>query len=399
MRATQSKSLRIDHQRILVCHHLGRREALISAFISSTLLVLPSKASLTIKDVTPNLLPPSELSATEAAVVGAYERANPSVVNIFDLNLRIPQRPGGVEGVEQVLGNGSGFFVDGKHIVTCWHVLQSALGSGNVAPGTKVARVLVLNPDGTQSSHIGYLTGEDKARDLAVIEVNLEEQNIQALKFGDSSSLKIGSPALAIGNPFGFDHTLTTGIISALDRGFTSPTGMTILGGLQFSGSLNPGNSGGPLLDLSGTVIGVNAAIYTQTGTNSGIGFAIPSSTVARVVPQLIGHGKVERASLGVDLAPDPTSRALGIEPGAGALIQSVRPGSPAEKAGLLPIRRGFAGIVAGDVIVKMNDKGIKTSFDLAAFLDERTVGEEVDVQVRREGSLQSYKILLSNEE
>lgn len=205
---------------------------------------------------------------------------------------------------------------------------------------------------------------------------------LRALPLGDSSSLRIGQSVICIGNPFGFAHTLTIGVVSALGRGFQSNTGSTIGGGIQTDCALNPGNSGGPMLDFSGRVVGVSTAIFTNTGTSAGVGFALPAATVAKVVPQLIANGRVVRAALGVLPATDPIARALNVSQG--VLIQSLDPRGPAAKAGLLATRRGMGGVLAGDVIVRLGQGPIRSTFDLSAALDDLEVGEDVEVEVIR---------------
>ncbi|MED6132329.1 Protease Do-like 8, chloroplastic, partial [Stylosanthes scabra] len=189
---------------------------------------------------------------------------------------------------------------------------------------------------------------------------------------------------LAIGNPFGFDHTLTVGVISGLNRDIFSQTGVTIGGGIQTDAAINPGNSGGPLLDSKGRLIGINTAIFTQTGTSAGVGFAIPSSTVLRIVPQLIKFGKVVRAGLNVDIAPDLIANQLNVRNG--ALVLQVPKDSVAAKAGLNPTTRGFAGnIVLGDIIVAVDNKPVKNKAELLKALDEYNVGDKVTLLIQRD--------------
>jgi S1-C subfamily serine protease len=166
----------------------------------------------------------------------------------------------------------------------------------------KVAFVTLEDRAGKQQAYPAYLVGADRPRDLAVVKVNAPVNVLQPIVLGDSAALRVGQQCLAIGNPFGFDHTLTTGVISGLNREIRSQAGSVIPGGIQTDAAINPGNSGGPLLDSSGRLIGVNTAIFTPTGTSAGVGFAIPVDTVARVVPQLIAKGRVTRPALGVQV-------------------------------------------------------------------------------------------------
>jgi S1-C subfamily serine protease len=205
--------------------------------------------------------------------------------------------------------------------------------------------------------------------------------------------LLVGQKAFAIGNPFGLDQTLTTGIISALGREITAVTGRTIAGMIQTDAAINPGNSGGPLLDSSGRLIGVNTAIYSPSGVSAGIGFAVPVDTVNRVVPQLIRHGRVIRPGLGVSLADDTTARRLGLK---GALIIQVGKGSAAETAGLRGTRRDANGrILLGDVIVGIAAEVVESSGDLMNILDKHAVGETVRVTIMRDEERRTVQVTL----
>ncbi|KAI3436238.1 hypothetical protein D9Q98_002292 [Chlorella vulgaris] len=365
---------------------LSRRgaAALLHALLLTPLVPGTAHAAVSLEDVTPRVAPPQRLSARESSVADVYDRVAPAVANVFDLTLRMTAM-GGPQSVEQPEGNGTGFVWDTEgHVVTNWHVLTSVLSgaAGKVLPGALVARVMLLGTDGAQQAYDGYLVGADRARDLVVLKVSAPASQLRPVALGDSSTVRVGQGCLAIGNPFGFERSLTTGVVSALGRGFQSQTGTTIGGGIQTDAAVNPGNSGGPLLDLSGLLIGVNTAIFTNTGTSAGLGFAIPSNTVRRVVPQLIQYGAVQRASLGFQPAPDPIARAFKIS--SGVLIQTADPKGAAVAAGLLPTRRGLGGIVAGDVIVAIDGKPVRNLFELSNALDERAAGEVVEVKALR---------------
>ncbi|PON42684.1 Peptidase S1C [Parasponia andersonii] len=346
---------------------------------------LPAQAlgdpSVTIEEVTPNVLASGALFPTENRIVGLFEKNTYSVVNIFDVTLR-PQLnvTGAVEIPE---GNGSGVIWDGQgHIVTNYHVIGNAL-TRNPSPGQVVARVNILASDGVQKNFEGKLIGADRAKDLAVLKVEAPEDLLKPVLVGESSSLRVGQQCLAIGNPFGFDHTLTVGIISGLNRDIVSQTGVTISGGIQTDAAINPGNSGGPLLDSKGNLIGINTAIFTQTGTSAGVGFAIPSSTVVKIVPQLIQFGKAFRGGLNVDIAPDLIANQLNVR--YGALVLQVPGNSLAAKAGLLPTTRGFAGnILLGDIIVAVDNKPVKNKAELYKALDDYNVGDRVILKIQR---------------
>ncbi|ESR44359.1 hypothetical protein CICLE_v10012082mg [Citrus x clementina] len=336
---------------------------------------------MTLKEVTPPVFPSGQLLPNEERIAQLFEKNTYSVVNIFDVTLRPTLNVTGL--VEIPEGNGSGVVWDGKgHIVTNFHVIGSAL-SRKPAQGQVVARVNILASDGVQKNFEGKLVGADRAKDLAVLKIEASEDLLKPINVGQSSFLKVGQQCLAIGNPFGFDHTLTVGVISGLNRDIFSQAGVTIGGGIQTDAAINPGNSGGPLLDSKGNLIGINTAIITQTGTSAGVGFAIPSSTVLKIVPQLIQYGKVVRAGLIVDIAPDLVASQLNV--GNGALVLQVPGNSLAAKAGILPTTRGFAGnIILGDIIVAVNNKPVKSKAELEKVLDDYNVGDRVMLKIQR---------------
>ncbi|KAK2655078.1 hypothetical protein Ddye_008130 [Dipteronia dyeriana] len=354
-----------------LCHYPSR-------YLSAQALGDPS---VTIEQVTPPVFPSGALFPTEERIVQLFEKNTYAVVNIFDVTLRPQLNITGV--VEIPEGNGSGVVWDEQgHIVTNYHVIGNAL-SRNPSQGQVVARVNILASEGVQKNFEGTLVGADRAKDLAVLKVEASEDLLRPIKVGLSSSLKVGQQCLAIGNPFGFDHTLTVGVVSGLNRDIFSKTGVTIGGGIQTDAAINPGNSGGPLLDSKGNLVGINTAIFTQTGTSAGVGFAIPSSTVLKIVPQLIQYGKVVRAGLNVDIAPDLVANQLNVRNG--ALILQVPRNSLAAKAGLQPTARGFAGnIILGDIIVAVDGKPVKSKAELSKALDDYNVGEKVILKIQR---------------
>ncbi|XP_010258371.1 PREDICTED: protease Do-like 8, chloroplastic isoform X2 [Nelumbo nucifera] len=337
--------------------------------------------SMTIEEVTPPIFSSGMLFPSEERIVKLFEKNTFSVVNIFDVTLRPQLNVTGV--VEVPEGNGSGVVWDKQgHIVTNYHVVGNAL-SRNPNPGQVVARVNILASEGVQKNFEGKLIGADRAKDLAVLKVEAPEDLLRPIIVGQSNSLKVGQQCLAIGNPFGFDHTLTVGVISGLNRDIFSQTGVTIGGGIQTDAAINPGNSGGPLLDSKGNLIGINTAIFTQTGTSAGVGFAIPSSTVLQIIPQLIQLGKVIRAGLNVEVAPDLIANQLNVRNG--VLVLQVPANSLAAKAGLLPTTRGFAGnIIIGDIIVAVNSIPVRNKAELSKVLDNYNVGDKVLLKVQR---------------
>lgn len=333
--------------------------------------------------------PAGTLSALEQSTVALFERSTYGVVNIVDVTIRTLYGGGSVEVPE---GNGTGFVWDDQgHVVTNYHVLASVLESANV-PGRKaVAKVTLLGADGYSQVFDATLVGTYKAKDLAVVKIEAAPSLLRPLPLGDSSGVKVGQTGYAIGNPFGFDHTLTTGVVSGLDRQIESQLGSTITGGIQTDAAINPGNSGGPLLDSAGNVVGINTAIFTRSGFSSGIGFAIPINTVKRIVPQLIANGVVSLPSLNVQLASAKVAKQLAVP--TGALIQAVAPGSAAAKAGLLPTRRGIGGIVVGDVVLAVDGIAVKDAVALDDAVQARAVGESVTLRVsRRDGGKEELK-------
>ncbi|XP_058187965.1 protease Do-like 8, chloroplastic [Rhododendron vialii] len=337
--------------------------------------------SVTIEEVTPPVYPSGGLFPSEERIVKLFEKNTYAVVNIFDVTLRPQLNVTGM--VEIPEGNGSGVVWDGQgHIVTNYHVIGNSL-SRNPSRGQVVARVNILASEGVQKNFEGTLIGADRAKDLAVLKVEASEELLRPIKVGTSSSLRVGQQCLAIGNPFGFDHTLTVGVVSGLNRDISSRSGVTIGGGIQTDAAINPGNSGGPLLDSKGNLIGINTAIFTSTGTSAGVGFAIPSSTVAKIIPQLIQFGKVYRAGLNVDIAPDLVANQLNVRNG--ALVLRVPGNSLAAKAGILPTTRGFAGnIVLGDIIVAVDNKPVRSKAELDRALDDYNVGDKVLLKIQR---------------
>ena len=322
--------------------------------------------------------PRGDLAADERATIELFRQASPSVVyitslarrrDIFSLNLfEIPQ------------GTGSGFVWDQNgHIITNFHVIQGASG----------ARVTLADQSGWDAKLVGAAPDQD----LAVLYINAPKQQLAPMTIGTSSDLQVGQKVFAIGNPFGLDQTLTTGIISALGREINAVTDRTISGVIQTDAAINPGNSGGPLLDSAGRLIGVNTAIYSPSGLSAGIGFAVPVDTVNRVVPQLIRHGRIIRPGLGVRIADDATARRFGLQ---GVLIMQIEKGSAAEAAGLQGTTRDAEGrLLLGDVIVGINADPITTSHDLMNILEKYTVGTTVTLAVLRLGARLTVPVTL----
>jgi S1-C subfamily serine protease len=226
------------------------------------------------------------------------------------------------------------------------------------------------------------LVGVAPDKDLAVLKIDAPKHLLPAIAIGTSSDLEVGQKVFAIGNPFGFDQTLTTGVISGLGREIESVTRRPIAGVIQTDAAINPGNSGGPLLDSAGRVIGINTAIFSPSGAYAGIGFAVPVDVVNRLVPQIIRDGRVRTAGLGIEVAQDYLVRRLGA---AGTLVMTVAPGGAADKAGLRPTRRDVRGnLILGDLIVAVDGQPVRESRDLFRLLDAHEVGEVVKLRVVR---------------
>ncbi|MCA9547213.1 MAG: trypsin-like peptidase domain-containing protein [Myxococcales bacterium] len=277
--------------------------------------------------------------------------------------------------IETPTGSGSGFLTSPEgYVVTNFHVVAGA------------SRVLVGFDD--QVFYEATVVGVAPDKDLAVLAVRAPKGHFKPIPVGRSADLQVGQRVLAIGNPFGLDHSLTTGVVSALDRTIQAMTGRPIEGVIQTDASINPGNSGGPLLDSAGRLIGVNTAIQSPTGTSAGIGFAVPVDTVNRVVPQLIAYGKVVRPSLGIRVAHDQRVAALGMQ---GVLVLAVVPGGPAEAAGLRGVRREGRRLVLGDLIVAVGDRAVRTNDDLLQALEAHDPGAAVTVRfLRGEAALEA---------
>jgi S1-C subfamily serine protease len=232
-------------------------------------------------------------------------------------------------------------------------------------------------------------------RDIAVIWIKAPKSKLHPIELGSSHDLKVGQITYALGDPFGLDQTMTTGIVSALGRQIQSANGRTIPGVIQTSAAINPGNSGGPLLDSAGRLIGMNTAIVSPSGTFAGIGFAIPVDDINPIVTQLIQHGKVVRPGLGVQLAEDQLAQRLGVD--RGALIIKVVSDSAADKAGLRPTRRDprSGHIHLGDVIVAVDGKPINSAKDLYGALEHHKVGDTVTLTIERDGERQDVPVTL----
>jgi S1-C subfamily serine protease len=334
------------------------------------------KGEATPRSVTPR----GALAADELANIDLFKRIAPSVVHITTL---ATERDFFNRAVQEVArGTGTGFVWDAAgHIVTNFHVIQE--GSG--------ARVTLLD----QSSWPAKLVGAFPDRDLAVLKIDAPRDKLPPIPIGTSRDLQVGQRVFAIGNPFGLDQTLTTGIVSALNREIESFNNRSIRGVVQTDAAINPGNSGGPLLDSAGRLIGVNTQIASPSGASAGIGFAIPVDEVNRVVPRLIRDGRITRPALGISAASEQIHRALRLPEGV-ALVQ-VNPNGPAGKAGLQAFSRARDGrILAGDVITAINDEPVASLDDMLTALEKRQPGERVQLSVWRAGQTRKASAVLA---
>jgi protease Do-like 1, chloroplastic len=314
-----------------------------------------------------SVAPPLEFGADERATMAVFEKVTKSVV--FIANTAIQRDFWSLDLFEVPQGSGSGFVWNKQgHIVTNFHVVY----------GASSIRVTLAD----RSEYKAALIGADPDHDLAVLQIQAPDDALSPVTVGTSHDLRVGQKVLAIGNPFGLDHTLTTGVVSALGRTIKSLSNRTIEGVIQTDAAINPGNSGGPLLDGTGRLIGVNTQIVSPSGAFAGIGFAVPVDTVNRIVPELIKHGKLIRPGLGVSLVPDAMAKRWGVE---GLIIGKVSRGGPADRAGLRGARETAAGRVElGDIIMAVAGKRVTTIDDLMGVMEDHKVGDQVTVDVLR---------------
>ncbi len=308
-----------------------------------------------------------DLAEDEKSTIELFRRCSPSVAYITS----ITRQQFLWDITEDTQGTGSGFIWDTDgHIVTNFHVIQDA----------DSIRVTLAD----QSDWKATLIGAAPEKDLAVLWIPATPDKLQPIILGTSKDLQVGQRVYAIGNPFGLDQTLTTGIVSALGRTIPAADNRKIDGVIQTDAAINPGNSGGPLLDSAGRLIGINAAIASTTGSYAGIGFAVPVDTVSQFVPQLIRHGRIVRPHIGIALADDRITQRLGLE---GALIVNVEQGSAAEQAGLRGTRRDIDGsLILGDVIQSVNGQKTVDSGDLMNSLERFKPGDVVHLGILRNG-------------
>jgi putative serine protease PepD len=317
--------------------------------------------------------------------IAVYEKAADGVVNITSTAVQMDF----FFNVLPAQGSGSGAILDTKgHILTNHHVVANA------------QKLEVALADGSRWP--AKLIGSDPDNDLAVIKIDAPREKLKVISMGDSKNLRIGQKVLAIGNPFGFERTLTTGVISSVGRTIRSEVGTLIEDVIQTDAAINPGNSGGPLLNSDGEIIGINSAIISPSGGNVGIGFAIPVNTAKRLVPELISKGYVTYPWIGATiqtLIPE-VAKYLQLKIERGALIAEVVKGGPADKAGLKGgSQRVQVGnmivLVGGDIVVKADDQEIKTNEELIRYVREKKIGNSVTFKVYRKDKFENVKVTL----
>uniref|UniRef100_A0A803QJ45 PDZ domain-containing protein n=1 Tax=Cannabis sativa TaxID=3483 RepID=A0A803QJ45_CANSA len=358
----------------------------LSISLDSFLVLCTSLAlsfSLCIADVDPAsafvVTTPRKLQSDELATVRLFQENTPSVVYITNLASR--QDVFTLDVLEVPQGSGSGFVWDKDgHIVTNYHVIR----------GASDLKVTLAD----QTTYDAKVVGFDQDKDVAVIHVDAPREKLRPIPVGMSADLLVGQKVFAIGNPFGLDHTLTTGVISGLRREISSAaTGRPIQDVIQTDAAINPGNSGGPLLDSSGNLIGINTAIYSPSGASSGVGFSIPVDTVNGIVDQLVRFGKVTRPILGIKFAPDQSVEQLGVS---GVLVLDAPASGPAGKAGLKPTKRDTYGrLILGDIITSVNGQKVSSGSDLYRVLDQCKVGDKISVEVLRGDHKEKIPVVL----
>ena len=338
------------------------------------------------KGVADNAARDAALTDDESINVRVYRQASPAVANVLTKATEYDffMDPVPVEGA------GSGFVIDVRgYILTNFHVVQEA---------QSIEVVL-----GDQSRYSGKFVGADQRNDVALVKIDPKGKHLVALPLGDSGALQVGQKVLAIGNPFGFQSTLTTGVVSALGRTVQTSQSTFIDEAIQTDAAINRGNSGGPLINSRGEVIGINSAIYTPSGTTAGIGFAIPINTAKRIAQDLITDGRVHLAYLGVQTLPvgDYLAEALNLPVQEGLLVEAAAKGGPAAAAGVhggdRVVQAGMQRIaIGGDVIVAVDDHKVASSMDLNVILNRKRPGDTVKLTLYRGGKKMEVPVKLS---
>ncbi len=331
----------------------------------------------------------SSYSEEERNTINIYESMNEAVVNISTetMGINFFLEPVPMEG-----GTGSGSIIDNRgYVLTNYHVVEDAY------------KVFITLYD--ESTHEGDVVGRDQENDLAIIKFDPDGKQLTTIPFGTSTGLRVGQKVLAIGNPYGYDRTLTVGIVSGLGRPVKTSSGIVIQGMIQTDASINPGNSGGPLLDSNGRMIGINTMIYSPTGGSVGIGFSVPVDTAIRVVPDLITYGEVKRGW--INIIPIQLDRNIvryaNLAVNKGLLVSEIVKGGNADKAGLRggdssrPVRYGRDTIyLGGDIIIEIDGFKTETIADMFTALEDNKPGEKIEIVVARGRQKKTLEIELS---
>jgi len=322
-----------------------------------------------------------DLTNIEKTNIELFRQASPSVVYITTLTEMVNLWTRDITRIPR--GTGSGFIWDKHgHIITNYHVLQ---GASEIRIGLSDHRTFNA-----------VLVGASADHDIAVLRIPIVPDMPSPLPIGTSHDLKVGQMMYAIGNPFGLDQTLTTGIVSALDRSIFNENGSQIKGLIQTDAAINPGNSGGPLLDSAGRVVGINTAIYSPSGAYAGIGFAVPVDTVNRIVPQLIAHGKYERPKLGITIDNELNKRITERNGIKGVAVIGVHQGSAAEAAGLRGVKiMDSTHLIAGDIIVGIDGHEVDDISTLLSTLDNYSIGDSIKLKYLREKKEKTVSLIL----
>ena len=323
-----------------------------------------------------------DFMSDEQNTIGIFQRTSPSVVFISTSETRI--NPWYRTATDTPSGTGSGFIWDNQgHVVTNYHVIKNS----------SLATVRLSD----QRTYNATLVGASPRHDLAVLKINIPIDRPAPVPIGRSKDLLVGQKVYAIGNPFGLDYTLTTGIISALGRSIDSEAGGTIENLIQTDAAINPGNSGGPLMDSAGRLIGINTAIFSPSGSSSGIGFAIPVDNVNRVIPELITTGRYTRPVIGIQMDERynlAIKRRFNID---GVIVLGVTPGSGAQRAGLVSLNQRAGSGILGDIIQQINGRTVNTVDDFLDILDEYNAGDTVELTILRDSAIVNVKVPLTS--
>ena len=363
---------------------LMRAAGTLLASLLAVLIALTGSAASAKQPAPRGVSPRGPFTAEETATIETFRRVSPSVVYITTLDRVVNPFTMNVREVPR--GTGSGFLWDEQgHVVTNFHVVAGARG----------AQVRLAD----QRGFAAELVGASPENDLAVLRIRVPDKRLAPIALGSSRDLLVGQRVLAIGNPFGFDHTLTTGVISAIDRTISGDDGRPVNHLIQIDAAINPGNSGGPLLDSAGRLIGVNTAIYSPSGASAGIGFAVPADTVNRVVPEIIAFGQYRRPTLGInviDRVSEVVTQQMGVK---GALIVGVEAKSPAAEAGIRAARQLRDGsIVPGDIVQRIDGEAVDSAASIERALDDKKIGDSVTLELLREGKSLQLRLRMAGQ-